>query len=102
MGREYAIGPLAQIPHGEGRTFEVGGQRMAVFHTRAGEVYAIQADCPHRGGPLADGLTGGTTIICPLHERTFDLRTGAGIGNDECVASYRARLSEDGTVLIEL
>ena len=102
MRRERSIGPIWQIPKGEGRTFEVDGQRMAVFHTRAGEVYAIQAECPHRGGPLADGLTGGSTVICPLHDRAFDLRTGAGIGHDECVTPYPARLSEDGTVLIEL
>ncbi len=102
MGREQCIGPLAQIPKGEGRTFEVRGQRMAVFHTRAGEVFAVQADCPHRAGPLADGLTGGTTVLCPLHERAFDLRTGAGIGHDDCVAVYPARLRDDGTVLIEL
>jgi len=75
---------------------------MAVFHTRAGEVFAVQADCPHRAGPLADGLTGGTTVLCPLHERAFDLRTGAGIGHDDCVAVYPARLRDDGTVLIEL
>ena len=75
---------------------------MAVFHTRAGEVYALQADCPHRSGPLADGLTGGTTIICPLHDRAFDLRNGAGINNDDCVMPYPVRLSEDGSVLIEL
>ena len=102
MGREYSIGPLAQIPEGEGRTFEVYGRRVAVFHTRAGEVFAVQADCPHRAGPLADGLTGGSTVLCPLHERAFDLHTGAGIGHDDCVTPYPTRLSEDSTVLIEL
>ncbi len=102
MGRVRCIGPLAQIPKGEGRTFEVYGRRMAVFHTRSGEVFAIQADCPHRAGPLADGLTGGTTVLCPLHERAFDLRTGIGIGHEDCVTAYPARLSDDGTVLIEL
>ena len=82
MAPEQVIGSIKQIPKGEGRTFEVAGQRVAIFHTRKGDVFAIGASCPHRNGPLADGLTDGTTVICPLHERAFDLRTGAGIGHD--------------------
>jgi nitrite reductase (NADH) small subunit len=102
MALEKAIGRLAQIPRGEGRTFDVLGERVAVFHTRAGEVFALQADCPHRIGPLADGLVGGTTVICPLHERAFDLRTGAGIGHQDCVKPYSVRMGDDGTVVIML
>jgi nitrite reductase (NADH) small subunit len=102
MALEQAIGSIGQIPKGEGRTFEVAGQRVAVFHTRKGDVFAIDADCPHRNGPLADGLTGGTTVICPLHERAFDLRTGAGIGHEDCVFPYPVRLNEDGTLFILL
>ena len=40
------LGPLAQIPVGEGRVFDIGGLRIAVFHTRSGAVYATQASCP--------------------------------------------------------
>jgi len=91
------IGQLAQIPRGEGRAFEIAGRRIAVFHTQSGEVLASQAECPHRNGPLADGLTGGTTVICPLHERAYDLRTGQGLGG-ECtrLQTYPISVSEDG------
>ena len=56
---EVSAAPLSAIPAGEGRTFVLGGVRVAIFNGRDGEVFATQADCPHKQGPLADGLTGG-------------------------------------------
>jgi nitrite reductase (NADH) small subunit len=100
-GSERDICALSDIPPGEGRRFEIAGRHVAVFHMRSGEVFATQAECPHRGGPLADGLVGGTTLICPLHERSYDLRTGAGIGNEECLTVYPAR-AEAGRILVGL
>ena len=73
---EVTVASVSSIPPGEGRTFEVGALRIAVFHTRQGEVFAAQAHCPHRGGPLADGILGGRTLVCPLHSLIFDLETG--------------------------
>jgi len=95
---ELILGPLTLIPVGEGRRFAVRGTAVAVFRTRAGQVFATQADCPHRGGPLADGLVGGTTLICPLHERAFDLVTGAGIGQSCALTTYPVRITEDGAI----
>jgi len=91
------VGEVAQIPKGEGRTFAVAGRRVALFRTQSGEVFATQAECPHSRGPLADGLTGGATVICPLHERAYDLRTGQGLGG-ECtrLQTYPISVSEDG------
>jgi nitrite reductase (NADH) small subunit len=100
MAMEQSIGTVDQIPKGEGRTFELGELRIAVFHTRAGEVFACQAVCPHRDGPLSDGILGGATLVCPLHDRSFDLRTGCGIGHDDCVKVFPARLAKNGFVLI--
>ena len=77
------LGKLDQIPAGEGRTFSISGRRIAVFRAYDNEVFATQAECPHLNGPLADGLTGGGIVVCPLHERAYDLRTGAGL-NGEC------------------
>ena len=47
--------------------FRVDGKDVAVFRCRSGNVFATSAECPHRGGPLADGLVGGDTVICPMH-----------------------------------
>jgi nitrite reductase [NAD(P)H] small subunit len=79
-----------------------GEKQIAVFRTRAGEVFATQARCPHLSGPLADGLVGEATVICPLHERAFDLRTGAGIGGEDCLRLFPLRVSEQGTMSVSM
>ena len=103
MTKPVLIGSVDQIPPGEGRNFIVEREQIAVFRTHAGEVYATQATCPHRNGPLADGLLGGATIVCPLHDRTFDLRTGQGIGPD-CpnLKIYQIALTQESQMLITL
>lgn len=93
---EVSLGPVDQIPMGEGRVFPVGGVEIAVFHTRAGAVYAAQAECPHRQGPLADGIIGGTIVMCPFHSRKFDLTTGVGLQGDCDIRVYPIRLAEGG------
>ena len=103
MTSRILIGQVAQIPKGEGRTFEVRGRKVAVFHTQGGEVFATQAECPHQNGPLADGLTGGAIVICPLHERAYDLRTGQGVGG-ECtkLQIYPVSVTADGKIWLAL
>jgi nitrite reductase [NAD(P)H] small subunit len=93
------VGEVKQIPRGEGRTFAIAGREVALFRTYGGEVFATQAKCPHLHGPLADGLLGGATLICPLHERAYDLRTGDGL-NGECskLATYPVSLGADGKI----
>jgi nitrite reductase (NADH) small subunit len=101
MARQILIGNVDQIPKGEARTFDVNGLHIAVYHTHSGEVFATQPDCPHRGGPLADGLIGGTTVICPLHDRSFDLRTGKNLSGD-CtdLRTYPVILRQDGGIVM--
>jgi nitrite reductase (NADH) small subunit len=102
MAQEFALGSANQIPQGEGRAFIVEKDTIAVFHTRGGEVFAVQAACPHRQGPLADGLVGDATVTCPLHERSFDLRTGAGIGTEDCLKRFAIRLSEHHDMFVAI
>jgi nitrite reductase (NADH) small subunit len=99
---EVTLGPIASIPEGEGRTFAVGPERIAVFRSRDGHVFATQATCPHKGGPLADGLLGGSTLICPLHALKFDLRTGIAQNGDCTLKTYPTRLSATGQILITM
>ncbi|KAB8142259.1 nitrite reductase small subunit NirD [Chloroflexia bacterium SDU3-3] len=96
----HTIGSIAQIPAGEGRTFDLDGRKIAVFHTRSGQVYAVDAVCPHRGGPLADGLVGGETVICPLHGWKFDLRTGETANGSCAVRAFSVSLAADGEISI--
>ena len=93
---EIRLGPLSQIPPGEGRVFSVGGEGVAVFNTRTGGVYATQAECPHRQAPLADGLIGGTTLLCPFHAWKFNLATGEVLSGNCGLKTYPLRLTSDG------
>jgi nitrite reductase (NADH) small subunit len=94
---EIVLAPLTAIPPGEGRTFSVGTERIAVFRTRNGDVFAVQALCPHKGGPLADGLVGGTTLICPLHGWKFDL------ASDSCgLRTFPVRVDEASQIVLTL
>ena len=101
--RVINLGPVDRIPVGEGREFAVEGELVAVFRMRAGGLHATQAKCPHREGPLADGIIGDGTVICPLHAFKFGLDGGKPIGN-ECrwLKIYQSSLSEDGEILLRI
>jgi nitrite reductase (NADH) small subunit len=97
------LGSIERIPPGEGREYEVFGELIAVFRARDGRVYAVQAQCTHRNGPLTDGIVGAGKVICPLHSYQFDLATGQPVGNG-CAAlkTYSVSLSEAGEILVGL
>jgi nitrite reductase (NADH) small subunit len=97
---ELRIAPLSAIPPGEGRTFSAMGEKIAVFRAREGSVFATQAECPHRGGPLADGLVGGSTLICPLHSWKFDLTTGEPLMGECGLKTYPVRVDEGGQLFV--
>ena len=94
------LGPVSNVPPGEGRVYLVDGEKIAVFHTRGGEVYAVQAECPHRGGPLADGLLGGATLICPLHAWKFDLKTGEALFGDCGLKTFPVCVDASGQMIL--
>jgi len=79
------------VPFGEGRAAVVGSRRVAVFNTASGW-YALDAVCPHRGGPLEDGIVADHSVICPLHERRFDLATGESFGDCTGVVTHRVEV----------
>ena len=94
------VGSVADVPLLEGRSVTVAGHRVAVFHTPDG-YRAIAAACPHRGGPLADGLVAGGCVTCPLHGRRFDLRTGAETSGHPGVAVHDV-IERDGELWLRL
>ena len=102
MTREHLVASLDQIPVGEGRNFMVGEREIAIFHTHGGHVHATQPLCPHLKGPLADGLLGGESVMCPLHDRVFDLKTGCGISHEQMqIEVFPARLDESGNIWVQ-
>jgi nitrite reductase (NADH) small subunit len=102
MIKHVVLGPASDVPRGEGRTFQIGSLRVAVFLGRDGRAFATQAECPHRKGPLADGLVGGTTLVCPLHEWSFDLRSGMALNGSCGIQTYPIRVDPSGSLVIEL
>ena len=99
----HRLGPISAIPPGEGRTFRVGGRDVAVFRTRTGDLFATQAACPHRGAPLADGIVGGTHVVCPFHAYTFDLTTGEPVMNScPALKTYLTTVDGEGEIRISM
>jgi nitrite reductase (NADH) small subunit len=94
------LGPVADIPLGEGRTYDVNGEMVAVFRLRDGSVRALSAVCPHRGGPLADGQLDAKVVICPLHLNAFDLTTGCSTTSEYTLTVYQVRVDDDGHLVI--
>ncbi|MFC3381971.1 Rieske (2Fe-2S) protein [Couchioplanes azureus] len=94
------LGPAAEIPPGEGRTYTVDGVMVAVFRLRDGSLRATTAVCPHRGGPLADGQIDGTVVLCPLHLNAFDLSTGCSLSGLPNLTVYPVGVDDDGHIVI--
>ena len=93
------LGPVDQIPVGQGRTFVVDFRQIAIFRLRDGSLRALDAVCPHRGGPLADGLIDNRVVICPLHGFTYDLTTGCEVANGGAtVTAYPVHADDTGTI----
>ena len=95
------VASVDQIGLGQGRCFLVGTRKIALFRLRNGQVYALDAVCPHRGGPLAEGVAGCETVVCPFHGYKFSLIDGHGLDNDFTVGSYQAEI-RDGMVHVRL
>eukprot|EP00998_Keelungia_sp_KM082_P007913 NODE_4098_length_816_cov_2.227866_g4075_i0.p2 GENE.NODE_4098_length_816_cov_2.227866_g4075_i0~~NODE_4098_length_816_cov_2.227866_g4075_i0.p2 ORF type:complete len:117 (-),score=8.22 NODE_4098_length_816_cov_2.227866_g4075_i0:269-619(-) len=96
------VGPAANIPLQGARTFQTETDRIAIFRTLDDQVYALLDRCPHKDGPLAQGIVHGHFVTCPLHNMVFSLETGEAQGPDDgCAAKVELRVI-DGTVHIGL
>lgn len=96
------IAALEDIPVRGARIVKTHAGCIAVFRTDADEVFATSDRCPHKGGPLSEGIVHGKSVTCPLHNWVFSLETGEAQGADEGqIATYPARV-ENGRVLMDL
>jgi nitrite reductase/ring-hydroxylating ferredoxin subunit len=97
---KHRLGPLDQIPVGEGRAFDLGGEQVAVFRLRNGGLRAVSAVCPHKGGPIADGLVDLHVVICPLHLNVFDLVSGCSSTGAPPLRTYDVQLDGEQIVVL--
>jgi nitrite reductase/ring-hydroxylating ferredoxin subunit len=98
---EVNLGPVEQIPLGEGRAFDVAGEQVAVFRLRSGALHAVSAVCPHRGGPIADGQIDGMIVLCPLHLNAFELSSGCSTTGQPALSSWSVAVDGAGQLVIQ-
>jgi nitrite reductase (NADH) small subunit len=95
------IGSLNDIPAQGARLVKTAQGCVAVFRTADDRVFALEDRCPHKGGPLSEGIVHGTSVTCPLHNWVFDMNTGQAQGADQgMVRTYPVKV-QGGRILID-
>ena len=93
---------LDEIPRLGSRVVAAAGGDIAVFRTADDRVFALNDKCPHKGGPLSQGIVHGDRVACPLHGWLIQLESGTAVAPDEgCVKRHEARV-ENGRVLLRV
>jgi nitrite reductase (NADH) small subunit len=77
------VGAVTDIPRRGARRVPSLRGDIAIFRTGDGKVFALMDKCPHKGGPLSQGIVHDQSVTCPLHGRVIDLATGEGLGADK-------------------
>ncbi|MCV6823551.1 MULTISPECIES: nitrite reductase small subunit NirD [Halocynthiibacter] len=96
------IGALDDIPQRGARLVKTQLGCVAVFRTAEDRVFAMDDTCPHKKGPLSEGIVHGESVTCPLHNWVFDMNTGQAQGADEGqVATYDIDV-RDGRILLDV
>jgi nitrite reductase (NADH) small subunit len=87
------VGSIGDVPIRGARCVNTPEGRIAVFRTAEDQVFAIEDRCPHKDGPLSQGIVHGTAVTCPLHNWVISLETGKALGADEgAVRTVPARI----------
>jgi len=96
------VGSLNDIPRRGARCVDSPLGRIAVFRTVDDQVFAVEDRCPHRGGPLSQGIVHGTAVTCPLHNWVISLESGQAMGADEGSVRTVAVRVDGGRLLMAL
>ena len=96
------VAALKDIPPLGSRVITTDDMSIAVFRTASDEVFAVKDACPHKGGPLSQGIVHGTSVTCPLHNWKIDLASGEALGPDEGCTNVFPTKVENGVVYIGL
>lgn len=95
------IGSLDDISAQGARLVKTAQGCVAVFRTADDRVFALNDRCPHKGGPLSEGIVHGTSVTCPLHNWVFDMNTGQAQGADEGMVRTWPVKVQEGRILID-
>lgn len=95
------VGAVTDIPLRGARIVKTPAGCVGLFRTGEEEVFAASNTCPHKGGPLNEGIVHGRSVTCPLHNWVFSLETGEAQGADEGrIATFPVRI-EGGRILLD-
>ena len=95
------VGTLADIPKQGARVVRTRDGDIAIFRTTDDEIFALRDRCPHKGGPLSQGIIHGHKVTCPMHDWKISLETGIAVAPDEgCAARYPVRREGDVIFLL--
>jgi nitrite reductase (NADH) small subunit len=102
MSNWIEIGALKDIPRLGSRVVRAASGNIAVFRTENDEVFALDDRCPHKGGPLSQGIVHNRRVTCPLHNFVIELESGKAVAPDEgCTHSHPAKV-ENGIVWLSV
>jgi len=102
MSNWIEIGALRDIPRLCSRVVRTASGDIAVFRTENDEVFALDDRCPHKGGPLSQGIVHNRRVTCPLHNFVIELESGKAVAPDEgCTHSHPAKV-ENGIVWLSV
>jgi nitrite reductase (NADH) small subunit len=102
MSNWIRIAPLSEFPQLGARVVRHEGKEIAVFRNAGDDVFAMNDKCPHKGGPLSQGIVFGNTVTCPLHGMNICFDDGKALAPDEgCVGTYPVKV-EEGVVFLQV
>lgn len=102
MSKWIKVVELENIPVLGSRVIKTASDDIAVFRSKDDRVFAVRDACPHKQGPLSQGIMHGTSVTCPLHNWKIDLTNGEALAPDEgCANTFPAKV-EEGNVYIQL
>ena len=102
MSEWKKVVPLNEIPKLGSRVVRSADKEIAIFRTEDDRVFALHNACPHKGGPLSQGIVYGDKVACPLHSWKISLVSGDAEEPDEGHTACFAVKVEDGVVFLEL
>jgi len=94
------VGSISEIPKLGARVVTSSSGNIAIFRTADDKIFALRDECPHKKGPLSQGIVHGNRVACPLHDWKIQLDTGSAVAPDEgCAATYPIKLEGDKIML---
>ena len=100
MSNWIEVGQLNDIPQLGSRVVESDGEEIAIFRTAEDHLFALHNKCPHKNGPLSEGIVHGNKVACPLHNWNIDLTSGEVVAPDKgCVRKHEIKLDGEKVLL---